>query len=456
MPAQSFASPRKLLPVLTLAAALLAFAFGGLWRQPRQSSASLSLPPARLLPDGTAENQYAIRFLSERVKRDPDDFASQNRLAGRYLACLRETGDHKYLPMAFNAARASLRAVPEQTNSGGLTALAQTELASHAFAQARDHAVRLAKLDPGKGGASAIEGDARLELGDYDGAARAFARMRELGGQNPESETRLARLCVLHGQTGAAQKHFATALALALHDPSPSRAVVAWCRWQMGETAFLSGDIAAAERHYRDALITSPDDFRARAGMVRVLAARGDWNGAIAQFNRAILVTPDTAFLATLGDIYHLAGRQNEARAVYKLLELGASPAQAKTPLARLHARLHARQLALFYADHDLHAPAAYAVAKRDYASRRDIYGADALAWTALKAGHLSEAQSAIKAALRLNTQDARLFYHAAMIARAAGDKTAAREFLQRALDLNPHFDLLQAPLARQALDEIS
>jgi Tfp pilus assembly protein PilF len=40
------------------------------------------------------------------------------------------------------------------------------------------------------------------------------------------------------------------------------------------------------------------------------------------------------------------------------------------------------------------------------------------------------------------------------MIARAAGDKTRARDYLKRALTLNPVFDPLQAKIAREALAE--
>jgi len=106
---------------------------------------------------------------------------------------------------------------------------------------------------------------------------------------------------------------------------------------------------------------------------------------------------------------------------------------------------VHNRQLALFHADHDLKADAAYANATREYSVRRDVYGADAVAWTALKAHKVDEAQAAIKKALRLGTQDAKLFYHAGMIARAAGDETAARGHIKRALALSPQFDPLQA-----------
>ena len=108
----------------------------------------------------------------------------------------------------------------------------------------------------------------------------------------------------------------------------------------------------------------------------------------------------------------------------------------------------------MFYADHDLKTEAAYALAKKEYEARRDIYGADALAWAAFKAGHLIEAQTASKEALRLGTKDARLWYHAALIANAAGEKATAINQLKQALQLNPNFDPLQATIARKALAE--
>ncbi len=58
------------------------------------------------------------------------------------------------------AARASLAAVDAARNIGGLTALARAEFANHDFAAARDHAVQLAPLDPGKGEPLAILVDA--------------------------------------------------------------------------------------------------------------------------------------------------------------------------------------------------------------------------------------------------------------------------------------------------------
>ncbi len=56
--------------------------------------------------------------------------------------------------------------------------------------------------------------------------------------------------------------------------------------------------------------------------------------------------------------------------------------------------------------------------------------------------------------ALKLGTLDARLLYHAGIIARARGDTAAATDYLQRALVLNPDFDPLQSQIARETLKD--
>jgi len=387
-----------------------------------------------------------IRLLEERVKRDPEDFSALNKLAGSYLQRARENGSADYIELAARAARRSLDSVPETRNTGGLAALAGAEFASHEFAAARDHALELTRLDPGKSYPFGMLGDAQLELGDYDEAARAFRQMERAGGISHGSETRRSRLAFLNGDTAAATRHLTNALALVLDLPVPPRETVAWYRWQLGELAFAAGDYSTAERHYNDALVTFPDYFRAVAGLGRVRAANGDIAGAIEHYETVVNRLPDPVFVATLGDFYKLAGREQDANKQYRLVE----------GIARLDLKrgaLYNRQLALFYADHDMKPEEAYESALKEYETRRDIYGADALGWTAFKSGRIKEAQAAIKEALRLGTQDARLLYHAGLIARAAGDESAARNYLQQALKLNPQFDSLQASLARKALE---
>ncbi len=408
---------------------------------------SPSVPHAAPIAADDHATDRVIRFLEDRIRSDPEDFRALNKLAGHYLQRLRETGNTEYLSLTFRAARRSLDVIPAELNLGGLTALAQAEYAAHNFVAARDHALRLTELDRGKSYPYEILGDALLELGEYEGAAEAFRQMAARSG-GFGTQTRLARLASLRGEVDAAQSYFLRALAFALDSQAPSREALAWSRWQVGETAFATGDYEAAERHYREALTTFPDYYNARASLGRARAARGDVVGAIAHYEDVVLRLPDPTFVAALGDLYALAGRPGNAATQYALVEHIAR-------LSALNGTLYNRQLALFYADHDMNAEAAYSNALAEYQVRRDIYGADAVAWTAFKAGKLAEAQTAMQEALRLGTRDARLFYHAGMIARAAGDEALAIDYLGRALALNPRFDPLHAPIARGTLEAL-
>jgi Flp pilus assembly protein TadD len=437
---------KLLMTVLIAAVAVTVNGCGSM--SPATAKETVAAPAATVIPANAEATESAIRFLEDRVRRDPEDFIAYNKLAAYYLQRQRETGSVNYLTLAAKAAHASLGAMPAEQNIGGLAALAIAEFAAHEFLSTRDHALKLIDLERKKGYPYEILGDALSELGDYDQATTAYAKMVEIGGRSVSIETRLARADLLRGKAESAVERLTFALALASAQQPPARETVAWIRWQLGEIAFSTGDYTKAEQHYREALTTFPDYYRALAGLGRALAARGDLPNAIANYERAIQVIPDPSFVAALGDLYKLAGRDQEAAAQIALVEqIG--------KLNVANGMLYNRQIALFYADHDLKPDDAYAQATREYGDRRDIYGADAVAWTALKAGKITEAQAAIKDAMRLGTRDARLLYHAGMIALAANDQPAARDYLKRALALSPQFDLLQAAKAKQALQAL-
>lgn len=387
-----------------------------------------------------------MHVLENIVRRDPEDALAYNKLAVYYHHLLRETGALQYLDLGSRAAHASLASVPALRNTGGLSALILVEFSSHDFSKARDHARELARIIPSRAYPYEMLGDALTELGDYGQALVAYDQMkRHTVGIDENVESRMARFAMLRGDNVAARQHFYNALQLQLAIFQPSRELIAWYYWQLGETAFATGDYGVAETQYQSALSVFPGYYRALASLGRVLAARGDFPGAIEQYRAAINILPDPTFVAALGDLYKFSGRENDAQAQYRLVEVIGH-------LSALAGVLYNRPLALFYADHDVKARTAYASAKREYTVRRDIYGADAVAWTALKVGKIPEAQVAIQTALRLGTQDARLFYHAGLIAKASDHQELARTYLQRALTLNPEFDPLQTIKAREAL----
>ncbi len=397
--------------------------------------------------DGEAATNDFIRYYSERVKRDPEESRSQNALSEYYLQRVRETGNEDYLPLAVTAAQTSLETVPAARNLGGLLALAHAEFSNHAFAAARQHAEQLVQLEPDKGESYAVLGDAALELGDYDTVDAAYRKMESLQEDNAGTATRLARLALLYGKPEEAQRQLQTALCLLGAMSHPPNETINWSRWQLGEVAFATGNYPKAEKEYRAILKTSPSYFRALGSLARVRAAQHDYPQAISYYEEAVRIVPTLDAMASLGDLYLLTGREPDAAVRYDLVE------QLGEHSRKIHGTPYDRNFALFLADHEKKPELAYELARSEYhAGRRDIYGADALAWTALKAGRVQEAETASKEALRLSTWDPKLLYRAGMIARAAGDESLAASYLQRALALSPEFDPLQAAKAREAL----
>ena len=86
---------------------------------------------------------------------------------------------------------------------------------------------------------------------------------------------------------------------------------------------------------------------------------------------------------------------------------------------------------------------------------RKDIYAYDLLAWSLYKNGKAEEARNAIDEALKLGTEDAKLFFHAGMIYYRLGENEKARESLARAISTNPQFHVLHAETAALTLKQL-
>jgi len=168
---------------------------------------------------------------------------------------------------------------------------------------------------------------------------------------------------------------------------------------------------------------------------------------AIELYKRALGVIPLPDYAAALGDVYARIGRSDEARRQYDLVEY----------IGRLNAInkvIYNRELAYFYADHDMKLEQALDLAKKELEVRKDVYAYDVLAWALLKNGSPREALAAITEALKLGTRDARLFFHAGMIHHELGDAEQTRHYLGLALVTNPHFHPFHSETARRVLRE--
>jgi tetratricopeptide (TPR) repeat protein len=417
------------------------------------SAAGAALALAALLGGGAAvwgqdrATDQIVRFHQARVVADPDDPLAHNRLAAAYVRKARESGDLAYYGLAETAARRSVALLPRGPSAAtATTTLAVVHLARHEFGEALARAREALELDPAEAAPHAVAGDALIELGEYDAASQAYARMAGLeGSRRPDS--RVAYLKFLRGDATGAIAGMRRAVEV-VRATTPTGEPVAWARAQLGDLRFHTGDLIGADAAYREALAAVPGYHRALAGAGRVRAAQGRYREAVELYQKALGVIPLPEYAAALGDVYTRMGREPEARRHYALVEYIGR-------LSQLNRAVYNRELALFLADRGLRLADALVLARAELLARRDIYTYDVLAWVLLKNGRAREALEPMTQALRLGTPDARLLFHAGMIHHALGDTAAARDALGRALRLNPHFHVLQADIAARTLADL-
>ena len=409
--------------------------------------AVFTVAPAPLAAQDRSTDQV-IRFHQSRVAADPDDPLAHNRLAAAYVQKARESGDLSYYGLAEKAATRSLTLLWRGRPAAVAAALlAAVHLARHEFTTALTRARQAIEMDLSEPTAHAIAGDALVELGDYEQAAQAYARIAGLEGPQG-ADSRLAYLQFLKGDPRGAIAGMQRAVAL-VSSASPRGEPAAWARAQLGDLYFHVGDLAAAERAFASALSAAPGYHRAQAGLARVRAAQGRDREAVELYQKALAVIPLPEYAAALGDVHAHAGRTAEASKQYALVEYIGR-------LSALNQVVYNRELALFYADHGRRLPEALDLARRELDVRRDVYTWDVLAWTLYQNGRVPEAAAAMADALQLGTRDARLLFHAGMIFKAAGDTDRARDYLGQALALNPRFHPLQAETAARTLAELT
>ena len=107
---------------------------------------------------------------------------------------------------------------------------------------------------------------------------------------------------------------------------------------------------------------------------------------------------------------------------------------------------------AVYRADQRIRPAETVRLARRAREARPSIYGDDAFAWALARAGLCAEALPFAERALRLGTKDPLLYFHRGYAEGCAGDRSAMLEWYTRALESNPGFSVLWAPVARAAL----
>jgi tetratricopeptide (TPR) repeat protein len=396
-------------------------AFGGCVKQ----EASKIEPPASLTTNSADAEVTAAQKM---IEQSPQTAKGYNLLAARYIRMARETGDFSINSNAETAVNRALEIEPENIDSKRIKA--SLLLTFHKFAEALEYGTRLQKENPRDAIVYGVLTDANLELGNYPEAIDAAQKMVDTR-PNMESYARVAAVRSLHGDADGAIE--AMTLAARIADPK-DREAQAWCYAHLGDEYFKIGKFAEAEKQYDTALKIFPDYHFGLAGKGRARAAAGDWENAVKFYNQAQTKVPTTQTVIALGDVYAKTGNAAKAKEQYDLAVF----------IEQKLGNLDQRALALLWADQDI-----------KHASRKDVFTADIYAWCLYKKGNLTEARKISQEAMRLKTKNALFFYHAGMIEKGLGNNKAAKDFLQKALQTNPAFDVLQAEKAQAALAEL-
>jgi tetratricopeptide (TPR) repeat protein len=440
------AGRRRALVTVTLiaGAAALASGAGAAYTAHRGSGTTIvrGMPTRPVLP-AAAIRDSDIAFYEARARRDPTGAMDLARAARLYLQRARETGNYDDVLRAEADARRSI-AHRAGHNATAVQVLASALLSEHRFGDAQDVARGLVASDPTHVSYRAALGEIDFELGRYPEARATFDSLRAFRGELSVTP-RLARWEELTGHTEAARHLLHVALDEAERRADLPQEQVAWFWLRLGDLELRAGRPDVAAFAYGRGLRAHPEDYRVLAAVAHLDAVRHDWRGAVDAGERAIAANLDPATLGTISDAYAALGDTGKAAEYARVLEVAVS----RQPGA------YHRAWSLFLLDHHRRVGEVLSKARAELEIRQDIYGYDVVAWALYQDGRARDAERPMIRALSQGTRDAMLFYHAGMIARAAGRPADGRAYLERALATNPYFHPTQPDSARAVLQQL-
>jgi tetratricopeptide (TPR) repeat protein len=191
-------------------------------------------------------------------------------------------------------------------------------------------------------------------------------------------------------------------------------------------------------------MMADPTSITLQRGQARLAAMSGDLEGALAGYATLTRRSPTTEYLIEYAQLLRAAGRDTEAQ-------------------AQLQLATAAHQLFVANGGSDGLTGAALAIAtgrpadalreaQAEWEQRHFVDVADTLGWALHLNNRDAEALDYARQAYATGAASPVYAYHLGMIELALGDRTAAKEHLTRALQLNPNFSPLDAPAARTAL----
>ena len=426
-------------PFLLIASALAVV--GGLWLT--RSDQPTSQPPAVQSPfqsSSSASNLDEVdRLIGEFTTRYAEFGGVTNgtTLGRLYLIRGRITGRVDDYGAASAALASTLVEASQSTDTRLFLGYAVNGL--HRFGEANMLANEILEAEPQRFDALALLGDTALSLGDYALARTSFSELDAALPGVPEVLIRQSQVAKIDGDAGRA-------LAMASQAIESAEAAgrtdldLAFYHAAHGALAMELGQVSIAVSSFNAALEIDPAFPAAVEGRGVARALQGDFENAIADLERMLVIAPDLHARLIFGDILSLAGEHERAASAYSTVaSLAASDMTG----------VFNRQIATYHLDYDQ----ALALALSELSWRVDAGAYDLAAWASFRVGAYEDARSFSDVALSLEAPSGLALYHAGAISTALGDVERAISELDSAFETNPYFDLLSVPWARELLD---
>jgi tetratricopeptide (TPR) repeat protein len=194
----------------------------------------------------------------------------------------------------------------------------------------------------------------------------------------------------------------------------------AWANVRLALYELQAGLLPQASQHMAAALALQPQYPPALLTRGRMLLAEGKNAEAVASLAHAVQLNPLPEYQWGLIEALQAAHRAEEARAI-------------ETRLMQRGATNDRRTFALYLATTRRDVITALRLAEEELTVRADVFTLDTLAWALYAVGRYQEARTYSGRALAEGTQEARLFYHAGVIAAAVQEPEEAAHWLAKA-----------------------
>lgn len=426
--------------IVVLAAAI---ALGAVWPWFAAKNARANSVPLAPIQTDYLQRNALIAFYEHQVRIDSSDQITRRVLGGQYMQRFRETGDLNDVTRALAVANDSLQLQP-QGNVQALGVIASSDIALHRFAAALGAEESAVEAEPFDDNSRAQVASILMEMGRYGRAARILARPQQTD-PNPTWMSIRARYDEVTGNLAGARVQMERAAAIVdriIVLPAYTRS---WYHAREAQLAFEAGDTAAAVAQFDDALRIFPDNAMALLLEAKLYRAHGDWPRTLAAATRSAELYPLPQALGYEADAQRALGDRAAARRTDALI-------RAEQRLFNAQG-VNDRLLAMYYAEHRECLHDALVAARSDLAKRGDeIYADDTMAWVLAALGRWNAARGYALRAMRYDTPDPELQYHAAVIAWHTGHAAEARTRLHAALAADSRFHPVYADDARRLL----